>query len=159
MPKVAHEGEPHVASRRIKAAPLAVYNAFLDPEAVLAWRPPEGMKAEIHTFDAREGGAFRMAFIHTSISPSARGKTSDYVDLFDGRFVELVPGERIVEAIEFLSNDPAFGGEMRVITTMSPIPEGTEVSIRCENVPKGISEADHVAGMESTLKNLADYLE
>lgn len=158
MPK-HREAEQHVASRRIKAPPLAVYSAFLDPEAVLSWRPPQGMKAEIHTFDAREGGAFRMAFIHTSISPASRGKTSDYVDLFDGRFVELVPGERIVEAVEFLTNDPAFAGEMRVITTFSPIPEGTEVTMCCENVPRGISEADHVDGIASTLDNLAAYVE
>ncbi|WP_269930711.1 SRPBCC domain-containing protein [Aminobacter sp. HY435] len=159
MPKAHHELAIHASSRQIAAAPIAVYKAFLDPDAVLSWRPPEGMRAEIHSFEPREGGAFRMAFIYSDTTHSAPGKTSDHIDLFDGRFVELVPGEKIVEAIEFLTNDPAFAGVMRVVTTLKPIPQGTEVTMRCENVPRGISEADHIEGMNSTLQNLADYLE
>lgn len=159
MPKASNEQSAHASSRHIAAPAMAVYEAFLDPDAVLSWRPPEGMRAEIHTFEPREGGAFRMAFIYTDTSHSSPGKTSDHIDLFDGRFVELVPGERIVEAIEFLTNDPAFAGVMRVVTELKATAQGTDVAMRCEDVPRGISEADHVEGINSTLANLAAYLE
>jgi uncharacterized protein YndB with AHSA1/START domain len=127
----------------IKASPRALYQAFLDPKAVAAWRPPQGMRAEIHAFEPREGGAFRMAFVYAGADHAVRGKTSEHADVFEGRFAELVPSERIVERVAFESGDPAFAGAMTVTTTLTPVPGGTEVTFRCENVPRGIRASDH----------------
>lgn len=146
-------------SRLIKASPQTVYRAFLDPEAVASWRPPEGMKAHIHAFDPREGGAFRMSFIYAGASEGAQGKTSERVDMFHGHFAELVPDRRIVEIVEFESDDPAFTGAMTVITEFAPALDGCEVTIRCGNVPAGISADDHEKGIASTLANLAAFTE
>jgi len=145
-------------ARLIRAAPAAIYRAFLDPDAVAAWRPPTGMRAEIETFDPRPGGAYRMAFIHEGADHAAPGKTSEHADAFEGRFVELVPNARIVEAVRFSSDDPAFAGEMTITTTLTPVPGGTEVDVRCEDVPAGISPQDHAAGIASSLENLAAYV-
>ena len=145
------------ASRVIRASAQKIYTAHLDPQAVAKWRPPQGMRAEIYNFDAREGGGYRMAFVYEDTS--VPGKTSAHADVFGGRFVELVPGERIVERVEFQSDDPAFAGAMTITTALVAVKDGTEVGIVCENVPEGISAADHQVGMASTLANLAAFVE
>jgi len=146
-------------SRVIAASPRTIYRALLDPEAVALWRPPEGMKAKIYAYDAREGGAFRMSFAYIAPDHSVRGKTSEHADVFRGRFLELVPNKRIVELVEFESDDPAFAGAMTITTTLATVSGGTEVTIVCENVPNGIRPSDHQAGLRSTLKNLAAFTE
>jgi uncharacterized protein YndB with AHSA1/START domain len=60
------------ASRIIKAAPQAIYQAFLDPEAVATWRPPKGMTARIVAFAAREGGGYRMVFVYSDVNHATR---------------------------------------------------------------------------------------
>src|SRR5262245_55870779 len=96
-------GRTDSASRVIKAAPDAIYRAYLDPRAVAQWRPPKGMRATIYAFDAREGGVYRMAFEYVGANHAVPGKTTAHADVFEGRFVELVPNERIVERVEFES--------------------------------------------------------
>lgn len=152
------ESQTHTASRTILASPRAIFRAFVDPEAMVSWRPPKGMTAKVFAFDPRPGGSYRMAFIYPE-SEHGRGKTSADADVFEGRFVELVPDEKIVEVVSFESGDPAFQGEMTVTTTLTPVRDGTKVSFTAANVPPGISEADDRAGMESTLKNLAMFIE
>lgn len=111
-----------VASNVIAAPSRAIYQAFLDPAAVATWRPPKGMSAVIHEFDPREGGAYRMALVYADAGHAVRGKTSEHADVFTGRFLELVPDERIVELVEFESDDPAFADAMTIVTTMTAVP-------------------------------------
>lgn len=144
-------------SRIIKAAPDVVYRALVDPAAVASWRPPMGMRGEVLAFDAREGGTFRMAFIYED--DGGHGKTTDNADVFGGRFAELVPGRRVVELVEFESDDPAFAGTMRIVTALEPVGGTTRVTVSCENVPPGISEDDHQKGIASSLANLAAFIE
>ncbi len=147
-------------SRVIGATPQALYDAFVDPRAVAAWRPPAGMRAEIYNFEARVGGGYRMAFVYESDDPAVRGKSTEKADVFTGTFVELVPGERIIERATFESDDPAFAGIMSVTTTFRSAAEGTaEVTMACSDVPEGIGAADHAAGIASSLANLAAYAE
>ena len=87
------------------------------------------------------------------------GKFSADEDVVEGRFVELVSHQRVVEAVEFGASDAAFAGEMVITTSLTPVPGGTEVTITCTNVPPGIREEDHQAGLASTLANLAAYTE
>jgi uncharacterized protein YndB with AHSA1/START domain len=157
MSNASNEEPVHSASRVIMASPQTIYQAFLNAEAVASWRPPNGMKGHVHAFDPREGGSFRMSFTYTD--RTMRGKTSEHADVFRGRFLELLPNERIVELVEFESDDPAFAGAMTVTTTLAPLSGGTEVTILCENVPPGIRVSDHQAGIRSTLKDLAAFTE
>jgi uncharacterized protein YndB with AHSA1/START domain len=147
------------ASRVIKAAPRTIYLAFMDPDAIVSWLPPKGMNARIEAYDPRKGGTYRMVLTYDQPGHSAPGKTSEHSDVVQGRFLELIPNERIVQSVEFESNDAAFGGEMRMTWTLSAVPEGTEISVRCENVPDGIRPEDHEAGIRSTLENLAIFTE
>ena len=153
------EGRTDAASQVIASAAHTIYHAYLDQDAIAAWRPPQGMRGEIHTFDPREGGGYRMSFIYMQAGDEAPGKTTPHADTFEGRFVELIPDRRIVERIEFMTDNPAFAGPMTIITTLKPVPGGTEVTVVCENVPAGISETDHQAGLASSLANLASVTE
>jgi uncharacterized protein YndB with AHSA1/START domain len=146
------------AARIVKAPAADIYQAHLDPDAVARWRPPEGMRAEIYSFDPRVGGSYRMAFIYAAADEGS-GKTTADADVFTGEFVALDKDRRIVERVRFESDDPAYAGLMTITTTLEPRGADTEVTIVCENVPSGISAEDHAAGMGSTLANLAALVE
>ena len=151
-------GRTDTASRRIDAPVDALYRALTDPDARARWLPPSGMTARMERYDLRVGGGYRMVL--TFADPSGgTGKSTADSDVVEATFVELVEGERVVEAIEFESDDPAFAGTMTMTWQLTPLPGGTEVSIVASGVPTGISPADHATGMQSSLENLAAYVE
>ena len=144
------------ASRIIRASPHAIYRAYLDADAIAAWRPPEGMTAEIYAFDPRQGGVYRIAFIYAG---EGQGKSSEKADVFEGCFIELIADRKIVERVVFKSDDPQFAGAMTITTTLTPAPGGTAVVVAAQDVPAGITPEDHQAGMDSSLANLAVFVE
>jgi uncharacterized protein YndB with AHSA1/START domain len=146
-------------SRVVDASPQMIYRAFLDPEAWVSWLPPKGMSGRIETFEPREGGKYRMTLTYRNADHPAPGKTSENADTVEGKFLEFVPNERVVQEVEFESGDPAFAGAMKMTWSLTALDVGTEVRIICENVPEGISKEDHDAGLKSTLENLAAYVE
>jgi len=100
-----------------------------------------------------------MSLTHVDPSHSVAGKSSEHTDIVRGRFIELVPNERIVQVTEFESENPAFAGTMILTWSLAALAGGTRVTILCENVPEGIRQQDHDAGLRSTLENLAEYIE
>lgn len=140
----------------IAAAPEHVHAALVDPDALLQWLPPNGMTGRFDRYDARPGGGYRLVLTHDDAG--AAGKSSADSDVVEARFVEIVPGVRLVQAVEFESDDPAFSGTMTMTWRLDPVESGTRVEVRAEDVPPGISAADHAAGLASSLRNLADYL-
>lgn len=96
------------ASQYVRAPRWAVYAALLDAAAVARWRVPDGMTGRVHEFDAREGGAFRVSLTYDA--PDAEAKSSPHTDTDHGRIVTLVPDERVVEATQFETADPALQG-------------------------------------------------
>jgi uncharacterized protein YndB with AHSA1/START domain len=151
-------GRVDAASRVIAAPPERVYKALIDPEALAAWLPPAGMSGRFERFDARPGGSYRLVLTYAEPSAS-RGKSTADSDIVEARFVELVPGVRVVQAVEFESSDPANAGTMTMTWELTPVDAGTRVDIRAEDVPSGISAEDHAAGLNSSLANLGAYLE
>lgn len=147
------------ASRVIHASPAAIYRAHMDPQALISWLPPEGMKGRVERFEPRVGGTYRMVLTYDEPSTSAQGKTTDNSDCVEGRFVELIPDRLIAQLVTFDSDDAAFAGEMKITWTFMPVAEGTRVDVRCENVPSGIRPEDHAAGLSSSLENLARFCE
>jgi uncharacterized protein YndB with AHSA1/START domain len=144
------------ASLVIAASPDAIYRAFVTPEALMAWLPPEGMTGRVLEYQFREGGAYRIELAYRDASSAA--KTTDRTDVSAGRFVALEPGRRIVQSVEFESTDAAFAGEMIMTWTFEPADGGTRVVIVASNVPEGISQADHDEGLRSSLAQLARYV-
>jgi len=146
------------ASRVIAAPPERVWAALVDPEALLAWLPPTGMTGRFERFDAWPGGSYRMVLTYSDPSGTA-GKTTADSDVIEARFVDIVPGERVVQAVDFVSDDPAYAGTMIMTWGITAADAGTRVSILAEDVPDGISAEDHAAGLNSSLANLAAYME
>ncbi len=92
-------------SRHLKASRVSVYRALIDPEAVARWKVPTGMTCQVHSFDGRVGGTFRISL--TYHARDRVGKTTAHTDTYHGRFVALVPDELVVEVDEFETADPA----------------------------------------------------
>ena len=146
------------ASRVIAASRQAIYEAFVNPESLVLWLPPEGMSARIDRFDARAGGLYQLTLTY-QVDHANPGKTSDNTDVSKGRFLELVPDTKIVLVGEFESEDPAFSGEMVQTWFLEAVAAGTKVTIVNERVPEGIRKEDHDDGLNSTLANLARFVE
>ena len=146
-------------SRLIKAPREALYRAFTDPAALAVWLAPGEMTGRIHEFDGRVGGGYNMSLFYPASEEVYCGKTSEGEDRFTARFVELKPPARVVQAISFDSDDPAFSGEMTMVVTLEERDDGTEVTILFENIPPGIRPEDNDEGTRSSLEKLARYVE
>jgi uncharacterized protein YndB with AHSA1/START domain len=144
-------------SRQLYASPAAVYRALTDGEAVSRWRAPDGMTATVHTFDPREGGAFRISLSYDD--ESRTGKTIGNVDTYHGYFQELVPDRRVVEVIEFETSDPELKSEMTITTTLEDVGGQTEVLVTFDGLPDGVSHDDNATGTAMALSNLARLVE
>src|SRR5689334_11540713 len=145
-------------SRVIAASPARVWAALVDPRALMAWLPPGGMTGRFERFDARPGGSYRMVLTYSDAS-GAPGKTTADSDIVEARFVDIVPGERVVQEVDFVSDDPAYAGTMTMTWEVTVADAGTRVDIVAENTPDGISAEDHAAGLASSLAKLAAYVE
>lgn len=157
---------PSVTSTRttrvIRASPEAIYAAFVDPAALVAWLPPAGMTGRLHSFDARVGGGYEMSLYYPPDERHFRGKTAEREDRVVVRFVELAPPRRIVEAVRFVSEDAAFGGEMTLTVTIEPDAEGiggVAVTLAFDGLPPGLRPEDNDAGARLSLAQLARRVE
>lgn len=126
--------------RVLRATPERVYRAFLDPDAMVKWLPPNGYTARVHHMDARVGGSYKMSFTNFS---TGRSHPS-----FGGKYLELVPHERIRYTDEF--DDPNLPGVMHVTVALRQVSSGTELDITQEGVPDVIPpDACHLGWQES----------
>lgn len=144
-------------SRHVKAPRATVYAALIDANAVAQWKVSTGMTCHVHGFEGREGGSFRISLTYDTFTDA--GKTTAHTDTYRGRFVELVPNERVVEVDEFETADPALRGEMKVTITLVDADGGTDVLGVHEGLPPGVSIADNEVGWQSALARLAALVE
>ena len=103
-------------------------------------------------------GSYRLILTYAD-SSSAPGKTTVDSDIVEARILRVVPGVRVVQAVDFVSDDPAFAGTMTMTWEVTPVDGGSRVDIRADDVPSGISAEDHATGLASSLANLATFLE
>ena len=146
------------ASRIVAASPAQVYAALVDRDALEAWLPPEGMTGRFERFDPRPGGSYRLVLTYADAA-GGPGKATADSDVVESRFVELVPGRRVVQEVDFVSDDPAVAGTMTMTWQVTAFDGGTRVDIIAEHVPEGISAEDHAVGLASSLANLAAFVE
>jgi uncharacterized protein YndB with AHSA1/START domain len=147
-------------SRVIKAPRHKIYQAFLDPKQVAAWMAPDNMQLQMHSFEGHEGGKFRISLLYRNPEDAQQyGKTEAGNDTYHGCFVELVPDEKIIQAIEFETQDANFTGEMLMTVTLCDVDGGTQVTLHYDNVPSGIRPEDNAEGSRQSLKNLAALVE
>ena len=134
-----------------------MYAALIDPDAISRWRAPDDMECRVHTFDAREGGEFRISMTYEDAGRA--GKSSGHTDTYHGRFLRLVPNEQVVETMQFETDDPALREPMTLTTTLRDAVGGTEVIMYHEGVPDAVPAADNELGTRMALANLARLVE
>jgi len=133
--------------RVFKTTPERLYKAFIDPEAMVKWLPPNGFTAKVHSIDARVGGKYKMSFTNFTTGSSHS---------FGGDYLELVPGKRIVHTDVFDAGPP---GTMKVTVDIKKVLVGAEIHIVQEGVPDAIpAEACYLGWSESLdlLKKLVE---
>ena len=142
------------ASRHLNAPRSRVYAALVDPEAIVRWRAPREMTCEVLGFD---GVSFRISLTYDD--PERAGKTSAHTDTSRGRFIELVPDEKVVEVDEFETTAPRLSGEMTITILLTDADGGTDLVAVHAGVPGGVRPEDNEAGWRESLSRLAELVE
>jgi uncharacterized protein YndB with AHSA1/START domain len=134
--------------RVLRAPAERIYRAFLDADAMAKWLPPHGFTGKVHHLDAKVGGTYKMSFSNFSTGNSHS---------FGGRYLELVPNERIRHTDVF--DDPNLPGEMQVTITLKKVSVGTDVSIVQEGIPDAIPAEGCYLGWQESLTLLTQLVE
>jgi uncharacterized protein YndB with AHSA1/START domain len=138
-----------VRLHRVLHAPAErVYRAFLDAAALSKWLPPNGFTCTVHQLDARVGGTYRMTFTNFS---TGNGHS------FGGKYLELVPNERIRHDDNFES--PDLPGTMVTTITFRRVSVGTELQIVQEGIPEAIPAEQCYLGWQESLVLLGKLVE
>lgn len=145
-------------SKTIYADRETVYKAFAEKEALEYWQAPDGMRGKIHNFDFKVNGKYEMSLFYND--GKTDGKTSGNEDRFLATFKEIKPNEKIVQAINFQSDNNEFKDEMIMEVHLETIDaKSTKVTITFKNIPLGIDPKDNEDGTEQSLSKLAEYVQ
>ena len=134
--------------RVLRTTPEKLYKAFLDPDAMSKWLPPNGFTGKVHHMDAKVGGSYKMSFTNFS---TGNGHS------FGGEYLELVPGQRIVHTDTF--DDPNLPGVMKVTVTLRKVSCGTELDVVQENIPSVIPLEMCNLGWQDSMRLLTQLVE
>ena len=134
--------------RVLATRPEKVYRAFIEADALAKWLPPNGFACTVHHLEAKVGGTFKMSF---------RNFTTGHGHSFGGKYVELVPNERLRYTDRF--DDPNLPGELQVTVTLKPVFCGTDVNIVQEGIPDAIPVEACYLGWQQSLQNLAKLIQ
>jgi uncharacterized protein YndB with AHSA1/START domain len=134
--------------RVLATKPEKVYRAFIEPDAIAKWLPPNGFTCTVHQMEPKTGGSFRMSF---------RNFTTGHRHSFGGQYLELIPNERLSYTDKF--EDPNLPGEIRVSVTLKSVSVGTEVNIVQEGLPDILPVEACYLGWQESLQNLAKLVE
>lgn len=151
-------GRTDRAERTVDATVDRVFAALVDPELLLAWLPPEGMTGRFEHVDIRPGGSYRLVLTYPP-EATEHAKSTEDADVVDVRIVDVVTDDRVVQAVDFDSDDPSFAGTMTMTWRVHDEQGRTRVEITARDVPSGIDEQDHADGLASSLANLARLVE
>ncbi len=134
--------------RVLRAKPERVYRAFIDPDAMVKWLPPNGFTGKVHQMDAKVGGIYKMSFTNFSTGSSHS---------FGGKYLELKPGELLRYTDKF--DNPGLPGEMITTVSLKSVFCGTELNVRQEGIPAVIPAEACYMGWQESLILLAKLVE
>lgn len=134
--------------RVLSAPPERVYRAFIDPDALARWLPPNGFTAKVHSIDVKVGGGYHMSFTNFSTGTSHS---------FSGKYVELTPNKQIKYTDTF--DDPNLPGEMHVTVTLTKVSCGTDLKIIQEGIPEMIPVEMCYLGWQDSLNMLTQLVQ
>jgi uncharacterized protein YndB with AHSA1/START domain len=134
--------------RVLTTTPEKIYRAFIEPDAMARWLPPNGFTGKVHQMEAKVGGKFKMSFTNfTTGTPIS----------FGGEYLELAPNERLRYTDIF--DDPNLPGVMTVTVDLKKVLVGTELSIVQEGIPDAIPVEACYLGWQESLRHLARLVE
>lgn len=134
--------------RVLRTTPEKLYRAFLEPDAVAKWLPPDGFTCTVHHMDVKVGGTYKMSFTNF---------TTKQGHSFGGKYLELVPNQRIRYSDKF--DDPNLPGEMMCTVELKKVSCGTELNIVQEGIPEVIPAEMCYLGWQDSLVLLAKLVE
>jgi uncharacterized protein YndB with AHSA1/START domain len=134
--------------RVLRAPPDRVYRAFIDTDAMAKWLPPNGFTGKVHQIDAKVGGTYRMSFTNFN---------TNQAHSFGGRYLELIPGEKLRYTGVF--DNPLPKGEMITTVTLKKALTGTDLSVTQEGIPEMIPTDMCYLGWQESLVLLAKLVE
>jgi uncharacterized protein YndB with AHSA1/START domain len=134
--------------RVLKSTPDRVYRAFLDPDAMAKWLPPNGFTGKVHSIEPRVGGTYKMSF---------KNFTTGESHSFGGKYLDLVPNERIRHTDRF--DDTNLPGEMVTTITIKQVSVGVELNVVQEGIPEAIPAEACYLGWQDSLTLLAQLVE
>lgn len=134
--------------RVLRATPERVYRAFLDPDAMAKWLPPNGYTGKVHHMDAKVGGSYRMSFTNFS---------TGHAMAFGGEYLELIPNQRLRYSDRF--DDPNLPGEMQTTVSVVQVSCGVELNVTQEGIPEAIPREACYLGWQESLALLAKLVE
>jgi uncharacterized protein YndB with AHSA1/START domain len=134
--------------RVLRATPDRLYRAFIDPDAMVKWLPPNGFTGKVHQADARVGGSYKMSF---------KNFTTGESHSFGGKYLEMVPNQRLRYTDKF--DDPGLPGEMQTTITIKEVSVGVELNIVQEGLPDAIPLEACYLGWQESLALLAKLVE
>ncbi len=133
-----------VQLHRVICAPLArVFQAFVDPEALVKWLAPHGFTARVKSLDLRVGGGYQMSF---------RNFSTGTVITFSGHYQEIIPNQRLCYSDQF--DDPNLAGNIQVTIDFKAVPMGTELFIMQTGIPEQIPLDGCYVGWQQSLQLL-----
>lgn len=134
--------------RVLRAKPDKVFRAFVQPDAIARWLPPNGFTCQVQKLDVRIGGTFRMSFTNFSTGHS---------HAFGGTYLEVVPAQRLRYTDRF--DDPGLPGEMVTTIEFREVACGTELTAVQEGIPAAIPVEFCYLGWQESLDHLARLVE
>lgn len=141
----------------IQAPVEKVYKAFTTQSALEHWMAPNGMTGRIRNFEPKEGRGYEMSLFYND--ESIKGKTVNNEDRFVSTFVELEPNEKIIQAINFQSEEEGYKEPMAMEVYFAPlVNNATELTVVFRNIPDAIDPKDNEDGTEQSLEKLSEYL-
>ena len=134
--------------RVLRAPPERVYRAFLDPDAMSKWLPPNGFTGRVAQMDAKVGRSYKMSFTNFDNGQSHS---------FGGEYLELVPNELLRYTVRF--DDPNLPGQMTTTVKLTKVSCGTELHVTKEGIPEVIPTEACYLGWQESLALLAMLVE
>ncbi len=144
-------------SRLINANSAKIFSALSNPDLILKWQAPEDMVGKIHYFNFEVGGSYSMSLFYSN--NEMVGKTQANEDRFTSKFITIETDRKIVQSIQFDTENTESANEMLMEINLEPKGDQTLVTFNFKNLPQEIDPKDNEAGTESSLEKLAKLVE
>lgn len=134
--------------RVLRTKPEKIYRGFVEPDAIAKWIPSYGFTCTVQQMDTQVDDTLKMSFTNFTTSNSHS---------FGGKYLELVPGEKLCYTDTI--DDPNLPGEMSTTVTLSQVLYGTAINVAQEDILAVIPTEMCYLGWQESPEQLAKLVE